>query len=52
MSNAEKFHAHLDACQQCEQRPFELCVVGAKLLKAAAEDAAYDFGFPEGSPHD
>lgn len=31
-----KFHAHLDICSQCEQHPFALCSIGAKLLKEAA----------------
>lgn len=31
----ELFHAHLDACAQCRERPFDLCSVGAPLLKAA-----------------
>lgn len=30
------FHAHLDACQQCREHPFDLCSTGAVLLKAAA----------------
>jgi len=31
-----KFHAHLDVCSQCENHPFSLCSVGARLLKEAA----------------
>ena len=31
-----KFHAHLDICEQCRKHPFDLCEVGAKLLKEAA----------------
>lgn len=29
------FHAHLDACAQCANHPFELCPEGAKLLELA-----------------
>ncbi len=29
------FHAHLDACAQCENHPFALCEVGALLLRTA-----------------
>jgi len=32
----DSFHAHLDACQQCRDNPFDLCPTGAKLLRAAA----------------
>lgn len=31
-----KFHAHLDVCEQCERHPFDLCPIGAMLLKDAA----------------
>ena len=31
-----KFHAHLDVCSQCEHHPFDLCPIGARLLKEAA----------------
>lgn len=30
------FHAHLDECQQCRDNLFDLCVVGAELLRVAA----------------
>lgn len=33
----DEFHAHLDVCQQCRDNPFDLCPIGATLLKAAAE---------------
>lgn len=36
LSRVELFHAHLDACTQCREHPFDLCSVGAPLLKAAA----------------
>lgn len=29
-----RFHAHLDECQQCEQNPFALCPVGHAALMA------------------
>lgn len=29
------FHEHLDECEQCENQPFNLCPVGAKLLQEA-----------------
>ncbi len=32
----KKFHSHLDVCTQCENHPFDLCPIGAKLLKDAA----------------
>lgn len=37
----EKFHAHVDQCQRCKERPFDLCELGAQLLKdtASAVDA-------------
>lgn len=31
------FHGHLDLCTQCRENPWQLCVVGAGLLKHAAE---------------
>ena len=31
-----KFHAHLDVCSQCRNHCFDLCPVGATLLKDAA----------------
>jgi len=31
-----KFHAHLDECNRCATRCFDLCPVGAKLLASAA----------------
>lgn len=30
----DEFHNHLDKCQQCENNPFNLCQVGAKLMEA------------------
>ncbi len=34
--SADVFHAHLDECKQCSDRPFDLCPVGAILIQAAA----------------
>lgn len=31
------FHAHLDSCRQCREKPFGLCVEGAVLLQKVAE---------------
>lgn len=33
-AGADAFHAHLDACAQCERQPFALCSVGLQLLRA------------------
>lgn len=46
----DKFHAHLDICSQCENHPFALCPIGAKLLKEAATGQA-DESQDEGLPH-
>ena len=27
-----RWHQHLDECAQCRERPFHLCLVGAKIL--------------------
>jgi hypothetical protein len=32
----EAFHNHLDSCAQCEQHPFDLCAIGARLLRETA----------------
>ncbi len=37
-SAVDSFHAHLDACEQCEKHPFDLCPIGAPLLLAAAKE--------------
>ncbi len=29
---ADPFHEHLDACEQCRDQPFNLCETGAKAL--------------------
>lgn len=36
MDPIEKFHAHLDLCEQCREHPFDLCIAGAQLLVATA----------------
>jgi len=28
----DKFHEHLDKCEQCRNHPFDLCEIGQKLL--------------------
>lgn len=35
MTTEQKFHAHLDACAQCREQPFNLCAVGQKLVREA-----------------
>lgn len=37
-----RFHAHLDACRQCRDRPFDLCSTGDRLLRATAADDQID----------
>lgn len=37
MSDANRFHAHLDVCAQCRNNPMFLCVTGARLLRREAE---------------
>tara|TARA_Y100000034_G_C6881763_1_gene404184 strand:- start:1526 stop:1738 length:213 start_codon:yes stop_codon:yes gene_type:complete len=32
----EKFHAHLDVCRRCRERPFDTCPEGTSLLEQAA----------------
>jgi hypothetical protein len=33
----DAFHAHLDACEQCRNGPFNLCPRGATLLQQTAD---------------
>lgn len=33
----EDFHSHLDECERCRTRPFDLCPEGEKRLKEAAK---------------
>ncbi len=44
----DKFHAHLDQCQRCEERPHELCAIGARLLQEAAQQACPFWENPPG----
>jgi len=30
------YHIHLDTCERCSSRPFDLCAVGARLLEDEA----------------
>ncbi len=32
------FHAHLDNCTRCYDRPFDLCGTGARLLRATCPE--------------
>jgi hypothetical protein len=34
---ADKFHAHLDVCKQCADKPFELCAEGRSLIQAVGK---------------
>ena len=45
-SATERWHAHLDDCEQCRDNPFALCSIGHRLLYAAA-----GMPYPE-SPND
>lgn len=36
----DAFHAHLDACERCRHRPFDLCDVGNALLRAVGDGGA------------
>ncbi len=33
----DAFHNHLDVCARCREQPFNLCSVGAPLLKKAGD---------------
>lgn len=35
---ADRFHRHLDGCQQCRNHPMNLCVAGADLLRRAVTE--------------
>jgi hypothetical protein len=43
----EDFHAHLDACERCRTRPFDLCSVGADLAERVG--IGFSVGGPRGS---
>ena len=32
------FHAHLDACAQCREHPFDLCPTGSLLLRSSVTE--------------
>ncbi len=36
----EAFHAHLDRCRQCSERPFDLCPTGEVLLATVPIEGA------------
>lgn len=36
---SDEFHQHVDGCERCASQPFNLCDVGALLLRATAEKA-------------
>lgn len=40
MEPIEKFHAHLDLCEQCREHPLDLCEAGARLLTAAGRSVS------------
>jgi hypothetical protein len=42
----DKFHCHLDMCTQCEQHPFDLCPIGAALIKKAGSEAIEEMAIP------
>jgi hypothetical protein len=33
----DRFHKHLDVCARCRNEPFNLCAMGASLLRMAGE---------------
>ena len=39
---AVMFFDHMDDCARCKVRPFDLCAIGANLLRGAAEHAGRD----------
>lgn len=40
MAAEDKFHNHLDRCDQCANNPFNLCLIGHLLLKNAVAETA------------
>lgn len=47
----DRYHAHLDACPQCRQHPFDQCLTGNTLIKAAVDaGAAQELDFPKTKP--
>lgn len=51
-AEVDAFHDHLDVCERCRKDVFNLCPVGAPLLKAVGEAATVDLGAPseDGEP--
>jgi hypothetical protein len=46
------FHAHLDACAQCREHPFDLCPTGSLLLRSSATEEVVRGGYLCGNlPH-
>lgn len=43
----DKFHEHLDVCEQCRKHPFQLCRTGELLLKTAAMSPTDEKAKPE-----
>lgn len=41
--NWAKFNAHLDECRQCADQPFNICEIGASLLRRVGEAAHADW---------
>ena len=39
LEKGEEFNSHVSKCQQCEERPFDLCSLGKALLVSAAAEA-------------
>lgn len=42
----QEFHAHLDACEQCREHPFNLCPEGEKLLHQAGQTILWSHRLP------
>lgn len=36
MTTPAQFHHHLDICERCRTRPFDLCAEGDRLLRTVA----------------
>lgn len=47
----DQFHAHLDVCVRCRERPMDLCPVGGMLLRLAAQQPVH-FGIDWASGQD
>jgi len=42
LSGIDRFHAHLDICEQCREHPFQLCPTGVLLITSAVADLAVE----------